>query len=91
MFSLRRPYNILKMHWVSAAMAMVSFKRGETSQMRDSSVGNRADGRRSHQIFVESSIMSESMIVRTERSYSAKLENRGGIPVRGRLSNTVKR
>ena len=77
--------------WVNAAMVIVSSIVGVTSQMRDSSVGKRAEGRKSHQIFVASSTIPVLMIVLIERSYSEKLENCGGSPVRGRLSNTVSR
>ena len=51
-------------------MAIASSILGVMSQIRDSSVGKRAEGRRSHQIFVASSMISVSTMVCTERWYS---------------------
>ena len=61
------------------------------SQMRASIVGNRAEGRRSHQIFEVSSIIPSSISTPTVSWYSDQLLKCGGRPVRGRLSNTVSR
>ena len=59
-----------------------------TSQMRDSSVGNRDDGRTSHQIFVASSMMPHPVRMPTDRWNSEYEAKSGGMPVLGRLSKT---
>ena len=66
-----------------AATHTASSSRVHTSVMRISSVGKRAEGRRSHQILLASSMTP----LRTSRStvwrYSSQLSKRPGRPVRG--------
>jgi hypothetical protein len=59
-----------KMQRNSAAMVMPSASSGQTSVMRISSVGKRAEGRKSHQILVASSISPAFTRTSMERSYS---------------------
>src|SRR3954467_11426054 len=70
--------------WNSAAMQIASSTRVQTSQTRNSSVGNFQFGRMSHQSFVPSG--TQFVLTRTSTSpVSSDQEwNSGGMPVRGK-------
>ena len=68
---------------IERAIASPSSSRVHTSVMRSSSVGKRAEGRRSHQILVASSITPAFTSTSTVRAYSSQPAKRPGRPVRG--------
>src|SRR5215472_16545438 len=63
----------------------------QLSVMRNSSVGKRALGRRSHHNLVSSSISPAPTRMSTWRRYSPQLAKRSGVPVRGNSSKSARR
>src|SRR3954452_5567179 len=74
-----------------AAMHTASSTRVHTSHARNSSVGYFQFGRTSHHSFVPSGMQFVFTSVSTRLFSSAHDENKGGMPVRGKLRKTMLR
>src|SRR4051795_4326865 len=91
MLSRRIFHSLAMIAWNSAAMHTASSTRVQTSQMRNSSVGNFQFGRMSHHSFVPSGMLFVCTNVSTIWVNSAHEPNRGGMPDRGKFRKMILR
>src|SRR3954466_5229513 len=91
MLSRRNFHSFAISAWKIAAMHTASSTRVQTSQARNSRVGNFQFGRTSHHSFVPSGMQLVRTSVSTSPVSSAHDPNKGGTPVRGKLRKMMLR
>src|SRR2546423_15574308 len=91
MLSRRIFHSLAMIAWKMAAMHTASSTRVQTSQMRNSSVGNFQLGRMSHHSLVPSGMLFVCTSVSTIWFNSAQEPNRGGMPERGKCRKMMLR
>src|SRR5437868_1515663 len=90
-FCWRSLHNLVTIAWKKATSMIVSLIFVIMSHTRNSSVLKNGCGRRSHQIFLPSSMQLVSISVLTNPSKSAHELNVDGMPVRGNCCQTIVR
>src|SRR4051812_22970184 len=91
MLSRRSFQSLAMIPWKIAAMHTASSTRVQTSQTRNSSVGNFQLGRTSNHSLVPSGMQRVLTIVSTIELSSAQSLKRGGMPERGKPRKTMLR